>query len=335
MGLSVSILLWAVLGMVAAATLLVWGWRGRSIGDEPHCRTCGFNLVGSLPAAATCPECGAGLGGRYSVQRGQRRRHGGLMIAGLCIGLLTAGVIGLGLSRSASWSGMPTYLLRWVYPVDATARQVLADRILTLNVSQAVVDVVTSRALSVQADSTQAWDATWGRLVECAWDAGQLSQVDAERYLKHAVAFTLQVEALDAETCGLSLHLQVARAGDFGFGGFYRWSEVSVNGQPDQGTLHMPRDTRINMTAHTFRAESTPTGSLSSTTTSIPHVSRYALPTDHADDPRSVQVVVAVDLMQTASSRPVRLKPRMRAQWDMALGPVIATKPSPVTPQTR
>lgn len=68
---------WLVAALAAAGVMLLvglWllrrGWRGRRVGDEPNCATCGYNLAG-IPLTR-CPECGADVaaeGGRVTGRR--------------------------------------------------------------------------------------------------------------------------------------------------------------------------------------------------------------------------------------------------------------------------
>lgn len=59
-----------LIGLVGLA-LLVWAFVRPRRGDEPHCRRCGFSLVG-LTEPKNCPECGRELARRRSTVIGSR-----------------------------------------------------------------------------------------------------------------------------------------------------------------------------------------------------------------------------------------------------------------------
>src|SRR5258706_7896495 len=72
--------------MLAGAMTIKRGFWPRRRGDEPHCRRCGYTLVGNQ--SGTCPECGA-MG---SVVRGARRRSRRMGVGGVMILLLGVGI---------------------------------------------------------------------------------------------------------------------------------------------------------------------------------------------------------------------------------------------------
>lgn len=90
--------------LAGGLVLLGRGWRGARRGDEPHCRRCGYALVGI--ASDKCPECGAGLADPGAVVRGERVRRPGLVWAGAVLTLLGLGVLlvpSLGLLDRVNW----------------------------------------------------------------------------------------------------------------------------------------------------------------------------------------------------------------------------------------
>ena len=82
---------------VAGLLLLVFGLRGRRVGDTPHCRRCGYDLSG-LADRQRCSECGTALDAPRDIVYGIRRRCRGVLWSGavlLVIGaplLILAGV---------------------------------------------------------------------------------------------------------------------------------------------------------------------------------------------------------------------------------------------------
>lgn len=85
----------AVLVLVAAIVLLVRGWRGRRVDDDPHCRKCGYNLRGIT--SNSCPECGLTVSVKTVVWGQRRRRH-----AELAMGFMLLLIVGYGLGWFAT-----------------------------------------------------------------------------------------------------------------------------------------------------------------------------------------------------------------------------------------
>ena len=113
-----TILLWPAALALAAIALLVWSWRGRRVGEHPHCRRCGFDLFGN-PAANRCGECGADLTKRRAVVTGQRRRRP-LAAATALFLALACRAWGGSSANSAGWfDRKPDWLLRWELGFDS------------------------------------------------------------------------------------------------------------------------------------------------------------------------------------------------------------------------
>jgi hypothetical protein len=96
-----SVLLPAFTAAAGSLLLLAWAWRGRHVGDHPHCRKCEFDLFGN-PTAERCGECGTDLMQRRAITAGLRRRRP--LIA------LTAVLLLLG---ALTWGGHSTYSAAW------------------------------------------------------------------------------------------------------------------------------------------------------------------------------------------------------------------------------
>jgi hypothetical protein len=79
-----SIILPIALLLLGIGLMKVGFWPRRR-GDTPHCRGCGYALLGN--ESGTCPECGREFTDA-TVLRGQRHRHKGIGLAGLTILLL-------------------------------------------------------------------------------------------------------------------------------------------------------------------------------------------------------------------------------------------------------
>lgn len=92
-----SVLLGAIIAVLAGVGLVLVGLRGRRPGLVPVCRRCSFELVGIALSAehSPCPECGVNISAPGAIRRGhQRTRPIALVLGGL---VLMAGV-GLGLT---------------------------------------------------------------------------------------------------------------------------------------------------------------------------------------------------------------------------------------------
>lgn len=88
--------------LVAGSVLLLVGLRGRRVGDEPHCRGCGYKLLGL--ESKVCPECGRSFADSR-VRIGVRVRRVRLIGVGLTSLLLAAG--GAVFAAKLHWSGQP------------------------------------------------------------------------------------------------------------------------------------------------------------------------------------------------------------------------------------
>jgi hypothetical protein len=76
----------AFIGSIAA----IWtGWRGRRVGDAPHCQACNFDLTGVFPQRTVCPECGADLTGDPAVAPGRFERRWKRLTLGVVVLVLS------------------------------------------------------------------------------------------------------------------------------------------------------------------------------------------------------------------------------------------------------
>src|SRR5690625_2187226 len=121
-------LAWIIAGVgIVGLVLLVWGWRGRRVGEHIHCRGCEFDLFGSGPTAAACPECGAGPAGPRATAGGVRRRRKGAAGVGLVMTSVAVLLVVGQWSKRVVYAYAPSALLVWVGE-DPAARDVLDAR---------------------------------------------------------------------------------------------------------------------------------------------------------------------------------------------------------------
>lgn len=66
---------------------LCWGLRGRTVGNHPACRRCGYDLSGRPTGAQACSECGVELSRSNAIRVGIRRRRPLPVVAGLLLAL--------------------------------------------------------------------------------------------------------------------------------------------------------------------------------------------------------------------------------------------------------
>ncbi|MEZ6241801.1 MAG: hypothetical protein R3B57_02040 [Phycisphaerales bacterium] len=182
MGWGAGILL---LLIVAGLVLLIVGLRGRRVSDHPHCRRCGFDLIGATLRAARpcgpsplCPECGAQLDARVPgskprpIRRGRRRRRPHFIAIGVI--LLSFLGVPLALTHTGQWTRFNPRKPFGVLQLDirigsnTVKRAALAElesRILNSRVSSAEARALADLSLRVQADRSRPWDPGWGNII--------------------------------------------------------------------------------------------------------------------------------------------------------------------------
>lgn len=105
---TIAPLWWFVLAVSGGLLLLIVGWWGRRIGDEPRCRKCGYILL-KLPTTI-CPDCGTDFAKR-KPRRGVRKVRPIALIAASVV-LLSTISPALWVWRNAAWrTQAPVWLL--------------------------------------------------------------------------------------------------------------------------------------------------------------------------------------------------------------------------------
>jgi hypothetical protein len=74
-----------ILVMVGAIVAIRFGWKGRRVGDAPHCHACNFDLTGVFPQRTVCPECGVDLKPEPAVAPGRFERRWKLFTLGALV----------------------------------------------------------------------------------------------------------------------------------------------------------------------------------------------------------------------------------------------------------
>ncbi len=165
--MSAWLVVWVSLTLVGFA-LLAWAWRGRSVGDAPHCGNCGFELSGLPIDGAACPECGRAPGGADGVVRGRRRVR--RVAGGAACAVMVASAIGI----VATSRGLANAVLQ-VMPDSALvlladwggvrALAELHDRFRDGELSESAIDAVKERAMGRLTGRPIPFDSTSGELL--------------------------------------------------------------------------------------------------------------------------------------------------------------------------
>lgn len=205
-GGALMVVLWALAGVATllGLVMLIAAVRGRRVNDHPVCRRCRFDLVGLMPAAEACPECGSRLDAKNAVRVGARvRRYGGLRgvvvaAAVLVIGLAGMGGLGVTAVRGVNiYVKLPTPVLVTISRVSDSPQMLteLLARAQAGNVSTSSLKQLGERALSRQATAAAGeitWNTAWGDLFVLAWEANQMSETDTRAFLDRAFTPSLK-----------------------------------------------------------------------------------------------------------------------------------------------
>ena len=203
--------------ILLGAVLLLIGVRGCVVGDDPHCRNCGFNLRGRDAASKRCPECGTELSDA-AIRIGERRRRPTMASVGavmLLVGLAGTGWTGWEFAQSHDWTPWkPTAWL--VEDLDSAdpmlpgrARRELIRRIESKDFPQAKVDALIDRMLDRQGDRSKTWNPLWGDVVDAAIVNKRIEPTRLARYLRQGVSATLEFKPKIRRGQALSLNLSL------------------------------------------------------------------------------------------------------------------------------
>ncbi len=180
----------------AGAALLILGWRGRRVGDHPHCRRCEFDLSGQPASSHACPECGADIRHPRALAVGQRHRRPWLATAGglvLLCGIAGSLFVGSGVSKSIAWERYKpvAWLIRDGRSAAAATRDPALAELLRRQqaglLSARHLATVVDAALKVQGDRLTTWDRRWGDFVEAARQSNGVSEAQWRTYAEQAV----------------------------------------------------------------------------------------------------------------------------------------------------
>jgi hypothetical protein len=189
-----------LLCLAGGATLLLLGLRGRLVDDHPHCRQCGFDLVGLWGSTSNCPECGSGLG-HGKVIHGMRQRRPRFIVVGALLLAICAGISGVrswARARSFDWNTVkPTmWLLR-----DARANPPLAQSSQAIRellsrhredrLHSAVVEELLKAAIAHHSDTASWWIREWGDVIEQLRNDGFVPDEAWRNYVRNSIPVAL------------------------------------------------------------------------------------------------------------------------------------------------
>jgi hypothetical protein len=186
---------------VGGAALLVWGLRGRRVGQEPHCRKCGYDLTGLT--ADRCPECGRIAQGR-NVVTGVRRRRRGAIVAGAVLLLVFSSGVGTSTymrARQVNWyAQLPTWMvvMQANWDDSLAVDELVARHRQGLVTDETVVDLVPHalerQGLEPEPRHVWAWEGwSWTRFLAQLEEKELLSRVQLEQYHKQMVTIDLDI----------------------------------------------------------------------------------------------------------------------------------------------
>jgi hypothetical protein len=189
--------------LVVGIMMIKRGFRSSRRGYEPHCRSCGYILLGI--DSQRCPECGTAISPRNTVH-GQRVRRHGLAWAGIAavlLGLALPGILAAMALRNVNWYHYkPTFMvmtdLRSSSPTIAgVAMQELMRRDqageLSSKYQQQIVEIgLTEQAGTGQGPLTQQLI----EYVEQQYMTGHLTDAQRTRFGRQCVIVSLRVRPI-------------------------------------------------------------------------------------------------------------------------------------------
>ena len=240
--------------LTLGVAMVAQGWRGRRVGDEPHCKRCGFNLVGMPADSARCSECGTDVTGPNAVVRGERHRRPGLIVAGAAAVLIPLAIIGTGVGAMLGSNRLNELKPLWWLKLDAgrssASARLAAFREMQNRVSNGALDgpalaALVESILARQADASATWDTGWGDLLESIGKrTNTLSEQQwttyAQNAVKNAIALRVRprVRRGDPVPCELRVGGPSWRGGGGSFGGLW----IDLTYAAELGDFRIGRD---------------------------------------------------------------------------------------------
>jgi hypothetical protein len=181
---------------MAAVALAVWAFRGRLVGDAPHCRHCKYNLTGLT--SNNCPECGFAIT-VAGVISGYRQRRTALLAIGAALAFVSASGLGLitygRVTRVVWYTYSPvSLLLRMARENDGRAFAELHRRTWSDTLPHTKMPEVVSTALAEHGTETSASSAAgWANILTMLRDRGCLTSDQVAKFYGQLARVTLRV----------------------------------------------------------------------------------------------------------------------------------------------
>ncbi len=207
----------AVSFITLGAAFLLFGIRGRLIGNEPFCRSCGHDLRGHDSLPSQCPECGRSLSKSRAIRRGIPNRRPLVMLLGVL--LIAGGVMPLTSPvrkyirsiQLVQWK--PMWWLRQDLISDSAenvpAAKEIQRRIEARKLSTQALAPFVEWVLARQADSELLWQPAFGDIVETAWQHGLVDDSIATRYVRTALQDPVVITLAPEVRQGEAIHYEI------------------------------------------------------------------------------------------------------------------------------
>lgn len=161
--------------LLVGLIFVVRGIQGRLLNTHPHCRGCGFDLLGiELIPGTRCPECGRQVStDGASVRIGRRTKRPAMVVLGLSLTLIGTGGLSYPLwSQIPAWKNINWYehlpesmVLTMATSGNTKALDRFHDRLIPGGVSDATLMTLVEHALTLIDDESIIWDERWGNII--------------------------------------------------------------------------------------------------------------------------------------------------------------------------
>lgn len=179
--------------------LLIRSIRGRLVSDQPHCRSCRFDLHGlTLSDESVCPECGhLTIPDTYQVMDGLRRVRRGLLVVSIL--MMLAGTSGLIAPKIKSFQNIDWYA-KFPEPVlilldgrgNKKAFNQLHSRILPGQLSDEGLSTLVDRAIGVLEDPNAVWNERLGDVLLYSFLEEKLDKEQFASYVESSILITAE-----------------------------------------------------------------------------------------------------------------------------------------------
>lgn len=199
-----AFVLWMVGSTLLGVFLVFVGWRGRRVNDHPTCRQCGFDLVGVLPAASMCPECGSGVRQARFVRIGQRTRVWTLIVVGAPLAILPMVPLAVTIFAAATQTEVAGYkplgLLLWEISTlerrgVIEAGRELHQRQMAGGLTGAEYDLLVETILSIQRDEVRPWTPELATILTQARMDGKVKDEDYRDFVSSSAVMEWSARA--------------------------------------------------------------------------------------------------------------------------------------------